>query len=416
MVKCSVFVASLMLSTILAASGFTDWNEFRGPSGQGHADVSTLSIHWSETENILWKTAVDGLAWSSPVVSGERIYLTSAVSQNEDRQSLQLVCLDLTTGELQWSKQLFEQAGEVQIHTKNSHASPTPVIDGDRIYAHFGPHGTACVSLEGDLIWKQRLEYEPVHGNGGSPALAGNVLVICCDGGDQQYVVGLNKQDGEIIWRTERETDPKKGFSFCTPLVIEVHGKSQAVCPGSDAVFAYDPQNGDEIWRVDYPDGYSVTPRPVYGNGLVYVCTGFNRPSLLAIDPTGAGNLTETHVRWNLDRKMPKSPSPILAGGEIYTVSDDGFASCIDALTGEVHWQERLAGNFSASPLSANGLIYFQDELGTTIVVKAAKDFEEIARNSLEDGQRTFASFAVAGNSILLRSESHLYRIGTSGN
>ena len=414
MVMRGLGISTFILAGI--ATAIADWNEFRGPTGQGIADAKHLPIQWSESNGLLWKVPVDGVAWSSPVVAGDRVYLTSAVADGDDTQSLRLVCLNLDSGLTSWSEELFRQSGSVQVHKKNSHASPTPIVEGNRIYTHFGPHGTACVSLDGKIIWKQKLEYRPVHGNGGSPALAGRILVICCDGGDEQFVVGLNTGNGDILWRTERETDPQKGFSFCTPLIIEIEGRQQAICPGSDAVFAYDPQNGDEIWRVDYPDGYSVTPRPVYGNGLVYVCTGFNRPLLLAIDPRGDGNVTDTHVRWSVDRKIPKSPSPILIGEEIYTVSDDGFASCIDALNGEVLWQERLGGNFSASPLAANGAIYFQDELGTTIVVKASREFKEIARSSLGDGERTYASFAIAGESILLRSEHHLYRIGSSGN
>ncbi len=391
-----------------------DWKEFRGPTGQGHTQATGLPVNWSETENILWKSEVDGIAWSSPVIVGNKVYLTTAVKGEEENYSLGLLCLNVHDGSPLWDKEVFEQADKVKMHKKNSHASPTPVIEGDRIYLHFGPHGTACVSLEGEVVWKQKFDYKPVHGNGGSPALAGDVLVICCDGGDQQFVVGLDKANGEILWKTDRDTDPKKGFSFSTPLMIEVNSKTQAVCPGSDAVFAYDPQTGDEIWRVDYPGGYSVIPRPIYGQGLVFICTGYNKPTLLAIDPTGSGNVTETHLKWKIERQMPHSPSPILVGEELYVVSDKGIGSCIDAKSGEIHWQERLEGNYSASPLSAEGRVYFQDENGTTIVVKASKEFEELARNTLNEDERTFASYAVEGKSLLLRSENHLYRIGTS--
>lgn len=391
---------------------FADWKEFRGPTGQGETEAAKLPVAWSGSENVAWKSAIDGLAWSSPVITGGQVFLTSAIETGENEYSLRLVCLDISSGGEVWSKEVFEQARKVQFHKKNSHASPTPIIEDDRIYVHFGPHGTACLSLTGEEIWKQKLEYKPVHGNGGSPALAGDILVICCDGGDQQFVVGLDKANGDIVWKTDRDTDPKKGFSFSTPLIIEVGGQAQAVCPGSDAVFAYEPSTGKEIWRFDYPGGYSVTPRPVYGQGLVFVCTGFNKPLLLAIDPSGSGNITETHLKWKHDRQMPHSPSPILVGEELYVVSDKGIASCIDAKTGEIHWQERIEGNYSASPTAANGLVYFQDEDGTTVVVKAAKEFEEVSRNSIGNNERTFASYAVEGNSLLLRSENHLYRIG----
>ena len=411
MTKPITSIITALIFCISTGATSADWKEFRGPTGQGESQASNLPIKWSETTNVVWKTEVPGLAWSSPVVVGGRTYLTTAVETADQTYSLRLVCLNLESGKVNWSKELFTQEGKVQFHKKNSHASPTPIIDGNQIYVHFGPHGTAAVSLEGEILWKQKLEYRPVHGNGGSPALAEGVLVICCDGGDKQFVVGLDKSNGEIAWRSERDTDPKKGFSFSTPLIINVNGQQQAVCPGSDAVFAYNPANGETIWRVDYPNGYSVTPRPVYGQGLVYVCSGFNTPVLYAIDPTGEGNVTESHVKWKIERRMPHSPSPILVGEELYVVSDKGIGTCIDAKTGEIHWQERLEGNYSASPLAANGLVYFQDENGTTVVVEAGKEFKEVARNRLGENDRTFASYAVEGNSLLLRSESSLYRI-----
>ncbi|MFG0294484.1 MAG: PQQ-binding-like beta-propeller repeat protein, partial [Maioricimonas sp. JB045] len=303
---------------------------------------------------------------------------------------------------------------DVQIHRKNSHASPTPVVADGFVYVHFGPHGTACLNLAGELQWKNdELSYSPVHGNGGSPALFEDLLVICCDGGDQQYVVGIERETGRIRWKTPRDTDPKKGFSFSTPLIITVDGQAQAICPGSDAVFAYEPRTGKEIWRVRYPDGYSVVPRPVFSQGLVFVCTGYNRPSLLAIDPNGEGDITETNVKWEVDRGVPHNPSILAVGGEVYFVSDGGVASCVDAATGEVHWTERLGGKFSASPVYAEGKVFFQDEAGTCTVVKAGTEFEVLAENQWADeGARTFASFAVLDGTLFLRSETHLYRIG----
>lgn len=404
-VACLTGLGSLSLNVATA-----DWKEFRGPTGQGLSNQASLPVKWSKADNVQWKADLPGLAWSSPVLADGFIYLTTAI-EDEEQISLELVKLKADDGRLVGRVPLFSHASDVKIHKKNSHSSPTPIIEGDRIYVHFGPYGTACVSSAGDVLWKQTLTYSPVHGNGGSPALVGDLLVICCDGGDQQFVAGLDTRTGEVRWRTARDTKPTKGFSFATPLLITVNGVEQIVCPGSDAVFAYRPQDGSEIWRVDYPDGYSVIPRPVYGEGLVFVCTGYNKPQLLAIDPTGTGNVTETHLRWKLDRQMPHSPSPVLVGSELYVVSDKGIASCLDAKTGEIHWQERLGGNYSASPLAANGRIYFQDENGTTFVVKAAKEFEIEARNLLDQNERTFASFAVINNDFLIRSESSLYRI-----
>jgi outer membrane protein assembly factor BamB len=283
------------------------------------------------------------------------------------------------------------------------------------VYVHFGPHGTACLTTDGEIVWTtQKLQYGPRHGTGASPALTGDILVIPCDGWDVQYVAGLDRETGEIRWKTDRDTQPVKGFSFSTPLIIEAGGRTQAVCPGSDAVFAYDPASGNELWRVRYGDGYSVVPRPLFAHGLVYVCTGYNQPQLLAIDPTGSGDVTDSHVQWRVRRAVPHNPSPIVVGNELYFVSDQGVATCVDALTGEQHWQERLGGNFSASPVAADGKVYFQDENGTAVVIETGPEYRELARNSWGSGGRTFASYAVLDGALIIRSETHLYRVDSA--
>jgi outer membrane protein assembly factor BamB len=399
--------------TSFALSGArADWPEFRGPAAMGDAADKGLPVRWSETENVAWKTPIPGLGWSSPVVHGGRVYLTTATGADGDSRSLRLVCLDARTGAVAWDKELFVQNGPVQMHAKNSHASPTPLVADDRLIVHFGPHGTACTTLAGEIVWKRTLAYSPQHGNGGSPARAGDVIVICCDGSDEQYVVGLDLATGDVRWKTDRDTKPTKGFSFATPLVTSVADTAQVICPGSDAVFAYDPATGREIWRVDYPGGYSVIPRPVHAAGLVFVGSGYDRPVLYAIDPSGRGNVTATHVRWKLDRGAPHTPSVLVVGEELYCVSDSGVAACLDARTGAERWRERLGGNYSASPLHAGGLVYFQNETGEAVVVKAGPAFEEVARNLLGGGERTFASYAVDEGGLLVRSESALYRIG----
>jgi outer membrane protein assembly factor BamB len=405
--------ATLILLLGIAVSARSDWPQFRGPDGQGHA-TGKLPLHWGSADHIVWKTSVPGLAWSSPVIAQGRIFLTTATDQgNAENPAVDLgvACLDEKTGKELWRKTLFSQLGKVEMHKKNSHASPTPIIDGDDLYVHFGPHGTARLTRNGDIVWKTSLEYLPTHGNGGSPALAKDLLIICCDGHDEQYVVGIETKTGRVRWKTPRGTTPEKGFSFGTPLVLEINGRQQAVCPGSDAVFAYDPATGKEIWHADYPGGYSVVPRPVYGNGLVYICTGYNKPKLLAIDPTGTGDVTETHIRWTTEKQVPHTPSLLLMGKNLFFVSDKGIACCVDALTGESHWQERLGGNYSASPLGADGRVYFQDENGTAIVVAADAKFQELARNHLPEDERTFASYAIDKDALFLRSEKHLYRI-----
>lgn len=415
--SCLVIVGSWCVIPLTA----TEWPQFRGPTGDGHGPVAPLPQRWSETDNVSWKVPIPGLGWSSPVIAGDRLFLTTAVPVTEALEqpvgahTLELLCLDRRDGSLLFRKVLFTMEGPVQMHKKNSHASPTPLIADGRIFVHFGPHGTACTTLDGEPVWTRRLPYEPQHGNGGSPVLAGNILVICCDGKDVQYVVGLDRMTGEIRWRTDRETSPQKGFSFGTPLWLpaQVSGNNvdQVICPGSDAVFAYDPQSGGTCWRFDYPGGYSVIPRPVYGNGLVYICSGYDKPSLYAVRPNGIGDVTATHLAWKLDKGVPHTPSLLLDGSELYLVTDGGVAACLDAVSGVEHWRKRLGGNFSASPLLAGGILYFQDENGLATLIRKGTTFEEVGRNQLGDGDRTFASYAVAGGRLFIRSERSVYAI-----
>ncbi|QDV88476.1 PQQ-binding-like beta-propeller repeat protein [Stieleria magnilauensis] len=409
-------VALVTASIVASISPAEDWTEFRGPGGQGHSNVAALPLTWSETEHIAWKVPIDGDGWSSPVVADGKIYLTTATPLDGDSdkaRSLRAVCLHADDGRILWNQEIFRQSGDgVQLHKKNSHASATPVLDNGRLYVHFGPSGTACLTTDGEVIWKtEELNFKPVHGNGGSPALHDDTLIVTCDGGDQQFVAGIDTASGDVKWKTERQADVKKGFSFSTPTLIEVDGRTQAICAGSGAVVAYDPETGEEIWSVDYDEGYSVVPRPVYACGLVFVSSGYDSASLYAIDPSGRGDVTQSHVRWTIDRGVPKTPSMLAVGEEMYFVDDGGVASCVDARTGKQHWKERLGGKYSASPFYGAGRIYFQSETGETTVIKPGKTFTELATNELGNGDRTFASFAVVDNALLLRSETHLYRI-----
>lgn len=413
--QCHLFVAAILLAA--GSSEAADWTQFRGPTGQGHADVHDLPVTWSENENIAWKVALPGLGWSSPVVADGRLYLTTAVAGDDTSEvgrSLRILCVSAKNGEILWNEEVFrQQTGDVEIHGKNSHASPTPVLDGDRIYVHFGPHGSACLKMDGSIVWTtQDLVFATPHGGGGSPALADDRLIVCCDGSDERFVVGLDKRTGKQIWRTERQLEPARGFSFCTPTILNTGGRSQAICPGSGGVWSYDPKTGKQLWRVAYGEGFSVIPRPVIAHGLVYVCSGFGDGQLFAIDPTGSGDVTDSHVKWKIKKGVPNSPSLLVVGGAIYMVNDSGIASCVDAISGELHWQERFQGAFSASPSFADGMIYFQNETGVTTVVRPDREYQEVAKNKLGDGRsRTFASFAFVNSAILLRSETHLYRI-----
>ncbi|MBM3802855.1 MAG: pyrrolo-quinoline quinone [Acidimicrobiia bacterium] len=380
-----------------------NWTEFRGPTGQGHSREFGLPVVWSETENVAWKVPIPGRGWSSPVLAGEQIWLTTAL---DNGRSLRALCLDRETGWLVHDVEVFQLPDPGPVHQKNSHASPTPVLDGDRIYLHFGAHGTACLTRSGKVVWKtQDLKYYHRHGPGGSPVVYGDLLILSCDGYDIQFVVALDKHTGKVRWKS-----PRRGYqAYTTPLTIQVQGKDQLVSPGAHRAVAYEPLTGKEIWSVRYGEGFSNVPRPVYGHGLVFICSGFDQAVLLAVRPDGQGDVTDSHVAWSLKRAVPLTPSPLLVGDELYLVSDIGIATCLDAKTGKAHWQQRLGGNHSASPTLADGRIYFLSEEGESVVIEPGKEFKKLATNHL-DGQ-TLASMAVSGKAIYVRSASHLYRL-----
>jgi len=374
-----------------------------------------LPVSWSATENVAWKQELPGTGWSSPIHHRGRVYVTTAVEKETpegSELSLQVLCLSAADGATIWETEVFTQPNEPApaVHRKNSHASPTPLIFAGRIYAHFGHLGIACLDLQGNVVWRNReFAYPPVHGNGGSPVVAGNALIFSCDGAEDPFVIALRCDDGYELWRTPRPVDAAKKFSFSTPLVITVNGRTQAISPGSDIVSALDVATGEEIWHVKY-DGYSVVPRPVYRHGLVFVCTGFGKPDLLAIRPDGTGDVTETHVAWRVAKGAPNTPSPVVVGNELFMVSDGGVASCLDAHTGEAIWQHRLGGAFSASPVYADGKIYFHNEEGIGSVIAASREFNLLSTNPLEG--HSLASYALTSDAIFIRTEKHLYRIG----
>jgi outer membrane protein assembly factor BamB len=296
---------------------------------------------------------------------------------------------------------------EFTTNAKNSDASPTPIIDGDRVYVHFGAHGTAAVSTSGAVLWKTQLRYESQHGNGGSPVLYRDLLIINCDGFDQAFVVALDRMTGREKWRRSRRSPWSQAYS--TPLVIRVGEQDQLVSVGAYVTTAYEPLTGREIWRVTYRDGFSNVPRPVYGHGLVFITTGFQQPSLLAIRPDGTGDVTKTHVVWTLSRGAPFTPSPILAGDDLYVVSDLGILTRVDARTGVVRSTTRLGGNYSASPVLAGGRLYFASEEGVTTVMAPGDSPTPVAANTLDGA--ILASPAVADGSLFIRAGSSLYRI-----
>ena len=391
---------------LLLSPQFQDWPQFRGPTGQGVSEEKGLPLTWSETKNVRWKVAIPGRGWSSPVVQGERIWLTTAT---EEGKSLRAIAVDLNTGAILQNVEVFRLKSARLANSKNSFASPTPVVEGDRVYLHFGAFGTACITQSGEIVWKTRLEYDNgQHGTGGSPVIYEDLLIVSCDGNDVQFVVALDKTTGKVRWKKTRE-----GYqAYSTPLVVSLPGGDQVISPGAFRAIAYEPRTGKEIWQVKYGEGFSNVPRPVYGHGLVFICTGFQQASLLAIKPDGHGDITKSKIEWRLDRGVPFTPSPLLVGNELYMVSDNGIATCVDAKTGQELWRARLGGNHSASPIYADGKIYFLSEEGESVVIAPGRELKHLATNQL-DGP-TLASMAVSSGSLFIRSQAHLYRISNT--
>ncbi len=402
---------ALLLVTPTFAAG-ENWPQFRGPHGDGHAEATDLPTTWSETEHIAWKTPIHGRGWSSPVVWGQQIWLTTAT---EDGHELYVLCIDFPTGKILRDIKLFDVAEPQEIHLTNSHASPTPVIEEGRVYVHFGSYGTACLDTHsGQVVW-QRRDFPCNHwrGPGSSPILFEDLLIVHFDGYDYQYVVALDKQTGRTRWKVDRDIDYQTDDgdfkkAFCTPTIIDVDGQLQLISPAARAAIAYNPRSGEEIWRIRYPN-HSATARPLFGHGLLFINSGFSKAQLYAVRPQGRGDITETNIVWQEDRSIGSKPSHLLIDDLLYVVQDGGAATCLEALTGQRVWQKRLGGNFSASPVFGDGYMYFMNEEGVTSVMKPGREFQLVATNQLDDG--CMASPAIVDNSLLLRTKSHLYRI-----
>ena len=389
-----------------------DWPQFRGPDGQGHSNAKDLALTWSETSNIKWKRAIEGTAWSSPVIQDNQIWLTSAT---EKGKTLSVICLERGSGRQLHHLTPFGSIAPVGLHPKNSYASPTPIIEGNRIYVHFGPYGTACLETNGKVVWKTRLAHKTYYGPSSSPVLMDDLLIVQCHGTDVRFVTALDKKTGQARWtRTHEALSPKlkSHNSESTPLVIQTATGRQLICNVAGHVLAYDPLTGESLWSVRQQENYAQVPRPVFGHDLVFTAGGYFSPVVFAIRPAGTGDITESHVVWSVRKAVPNNPSPLLVGDELYMVSDKGIASCLDARTGALRWRERLGGNFSASPISADGRIYFFSEEGITTVLAPGRRFQKLATNKLEG--RIMASPAISGSAIFLRTQRNLYSIARS--
>ena len=408
--------ASLVLLTLCGTSARAqDWPQFRGPTGQGHAEARGLPLQWSETQNIKWKVPIDGRGWSSPVVAQGRVWLTTSVEMpaaGRERAGLSLRALafDAGTGKRVVDVEVFRLTSLRPLNEKNSFASPTPILDGDRVYVHFGADGTAALSTAGEILWKARYNYDSQHGGGGSPVLYNDLLIFNCDGNDYEaFVVALDVKTGKERWKQNRRKPAAQAYT--TPLIISVNGRDQLISVGAYRTAAYEPATGRELWRVGYKDGFSNVPRPVFGKGLVFIATGFYEPSIVAVRADGQGDVTRSHIAWTLSRGAPYTPSPILVGDELYVTSDTGVLTVVDAAGGSVLYQARLGGNYSASPVLAEGRLYFQSEEGVTTVIAPGKTFNRLAVNRIDGAM--LASMAPSNGTIYIRTDAHLYRIGS---
>ena len=425
--KTENFLAKrLVLAALLVAAttvAIADWPQFRGPLGSGHIPGGqALPSEWSETKNIDWKVALPGRAWSSPVILGDKIWLTTA---DEKGNKLTGLCVDANNGKIIFEKQLFHIADPQFAHKFNSYGSPTPVVEAGRVYLTWGSPGTACLDTKTNKVLWMRDDFVCDHfrGAGSSPILHENLLILTFDGADHQFVAALDKRTGKTVWRTRRSVDYqdlntngepfrdgdlRKGYS--TPHVIEHGGVTQLISVGAMAGYAYDPMTGRELWRVTERGQHSASTRPVYGHDMVFYPTGFSRSQLLAIDPSGRGEITGSHIKWRLKRSVAKKPSLLLIGELIFMIDDGGIASCIEAKSGKIVWSERVGGNFSSAPATDGERIFFFSEEGKTTALAASREFKVLAKNQLDGG--FMASPAVHGGAWVLRTKTHLYPIG----
>jgi len=419
----AAIICALPLSALTkGAKTASNWNQFRGPNGDGVSTSSNLPTEFSGTKNVQWRTAIHDLGWSSPVVWKDQVWVTTA---REDGSELFAVCVNLETGKIMHDIKVFDVANpQNEWSDLNTHATPTPIVEEGRIYVHFGTYGTACLDTQtGKKIWERRdLNCDHRVRPASSPVMDKNLLFLTYDGVDQQFVAALEKETGKTRWLTKRTyksgqkipskpNDNRK--SYATPTIIEHNGRKQLISPAAEATYSYDPSTGKELWFIRHGRGfgYNVTCRPIYRHGLVFTNSGISK-NLFAIDPSGSGDVTDTHIRWTTRRGVPNIPAPLVIGDNLYMIGDSGgMVSCLDAKTGKQLYQERLGGiqNHWVSPIFADGKIYFFSRDGVFSVIEASSEFKVLFKN---ESNTVFVSMpAIAGDSMLIRSNTHLYRI-----
>ncbi len=418
---------------LLAASLFTftlhaslraeeNWPQFRGPNGDGHSDAKGLPVEFGEGVKVKWKAPTHGKAWSSPVVWGNEVWLTTAT---EDGKELGVMAFDKATGKVLHDKTLFKVAEPQFCHKFNSYASPTPVIEDGKIYVSFGSPAIACLDTKTCAVLWERRDFVCNHfrGAGSSPVIWNGLLFHNFDGSDHQFMVALDKKTGKTVWEVKRSVDYKDiqpdgkveadgdwRKAFATPHVIDWNGKPLLLSSGAKAHYGYEPATGKEVFRFDEHGAHSAGSRPVVGHGMWFITPGFGKKNqLIALKLGGGGSLDESSVAWRAAKTAPSKPSLLLDGDHLYAVDDKGIAWCIEQKTGTVKWSERIGGDYSASPLLAGGRLYFFSENGSVTVAAAAPEFKKLGGGKFDDG--FMAAPAVSGKALFLRTKSALYRV-----
>ena len=392
-----------------SASAQDNWPQYRGPNGNGQANNAKIPTKIDQS-SVKWQTPIHGKGWSSPVVWGDQIWLTTAT---EDGKQMSVVCVDLKSGKIIHDKVVCVNEEPAFCHPMNSYATPTPVVEEGRVYVHFGSYLTACLdTATAEFIWERRdLECDHHRGPASSPIVHNGKLFVAYDGFDVQYVVGLDKETGKTIWKTNREIDygtdnGDRMKAYCTAHIIKVKGREQLVYPSAVATISYDPNNGESLWTV-YHGGMNASARPIYHDGMLFITNGSG--SMVALKADGKGDVTDSHIVWDARKGVAKKSSQLIVDDLFYMVSDDGIATCRDPKTGDLHWEKRIEGSYAASPIFVDGKIYFFSVEGDITTIQPGEEFNELAKTKFGDGY--MASPAIVEKSIVLRSKSVLYRI-----
>lgn len=418
----AITLLSLLINHTFCFSQDHNWTHFRGSGLNGISSVEYAPVRWTTDSNIIWKAEIHDRGWSSPVVYGNQVWLTTASGEGKE---LYAVCLDYETGKTIFDINLFNPDSVYGKHPINSYATPTPCIEQDFVYIHFGSYGTACIrTSDGSVAWKVTdLTCDHVQGPASSPIIFGNLLILHFEGQDVQYITALDKSNGQVIWRVERPHDlmeplePIGRKAYITPLVVSVNGRDLLISNGSAVCIAYDPLTGKEVWRIVGGEDSTISS-PISGEGKVFFYTSFITPpegeqyaELLAVDPGDTGDVAGTNIVWRMKAPILQLLTPVIRNGLIYTVDSESNLMCIEAAGGKIVWKQRLTGKFNSSPIIAAGNIYLCSTRGETYVIREGRDMQVISINEIEG--EIWATPAVLRNSILIRTSKFLYRIGS---